>query len=81
MNQLIGGSDKAGYSLSEWCPLAGITRASYYAMAAQSRPHGTHVGKKVVITEAPAAWLSRVRDGGGIKIPKRPKKNSDSASA
>ena len=69
-------SDKAGFSIAEWCPLAGVSRATYYALPAESKPGHTYVGSRLVIVESPAAWLARAQQGGGITTKKRKPKRA-----
>lgn len=71
MTQPATTTDKAGFSIGEWCPAAGISRATYYALPDEAKPAHVYIGARPVITEAPAAWLARARQGGGVTIPKR----------
>lgn len=76
MTQPVATPSKAGFSIAEWCPAAGISRATFYALPEVSRPHLVYIGARPVITEPAGEWLARVRQGGGIKIPKRTAKRA-----
>jgi hypothetical protein len=62
---------KAGWEIPEWCAGAGMARPTYYTLPAEARPAMVNIGRKVVITESPAAWLERVRQAGGVKLQKK----------
>lgn len=71
MTQLAATPNKAGFAIAEWCQAAGISRATFYALPSELRPALVYIGARPVITESPAEWLERARQGGGITIPKR----------
>lgn len=64
-------TDKAGFSIAEWCLAAGISRATFYALPPDAKPAHVYIGARPVITEAPSAWLARAQQGGGITTKKR----------
>jgi len=48
-------------SLADWCNRVGVSRNTYYRMAAADRPAVIRLGRRVLISpEAYAAWLARV---------------------
>ncbi len=51
---------QAGFSIAEWAPAAGISRSGYYVLSAEIKPASVKIGKRTIITEAPARWLRRV---------------------
>jgi len=53
-------SQRAGWSVQEWCASAAISDALFYKLETQQRPASVKIGAKRIITEAPAAWLARV---------------------
>ena len=67
---------KAGFSIAEWCPAAGISRACYYSLPDESKPARVYIGTRAVIKELPAAWLARMEQAGGVKIPARKAKRA-----
>jgi len=69
-------TDKAGFSIAEWCLTAGISRATFYALPPEAKPAHVYIGTRPVITEPAGEWLARVRQGGGITIPKRKAKRA-----
>ena len=46
-----------------------MSRAWFYTLAEDCRPESVMVGRRVIITESPAAWLARMKARGGV--PKR----------
>jgi len=67
---------KAGFSIAEWCPAAGISRATFYALPPDAKPTRVGIGTRTVIKESPAEWLDRMEQGGGVTIPRRKKKGT-----
>ena len=59
-------SPQAGWLIPEWAQQARVSRASYYNFPEQCRPASVKIGKRVVITEAPADWLRRMGELGGV---------------
>ena len=59
-------TDKAGWSVAEWAPAAGISRAMHYKLNDEQRPRFVRVGDLRVIVESPSDWLQRVAAAGGV---------------
>jgi hypothetical protein len=62
---------QAGWLISEWVQQARIARATFYNLPEQYKPASVKVGKRVIIREAPADWLLRMAEAGGVpsKVP------------
>ena len=80
--QAAASPTKSGFSIAEWCPAVGISRATFYALPAEAKPAHVYIGARPVITESGPAWLARMAQSGGVKIPKRkPKRVPESVAA
>lgn len=64
-------SSPAGWRVSEWARGVGISRAGFYLLSAEYRPRAVKIGKRHIITEAPADWLNRMTRCGGVPISRR----------
>lgn len=49
---------QVGWSIEEWCNATTICRASFYLL--KTRPHLVKLGRRTIITEAPADYLARI---------------------
>lgn len=56
----------AGRSIESWTREVGLSRAGYYNMPPRFRPQAVKVGKRNIIIEAPADWLRRMAETGGV---------------
>lgn len=65
-------STAAGRSPEEFSEQAGFSRAKLYTLPREYWPAHVRIGRRVVITEAPAAYLDRMAKLGGV--PSRHKK-------
>lgn len=63
-------SNPAGRSVVEWAKAAGISRASFYLLDPEQRPEFVKIGRRTIVTEDPAAWLTRIRAAGGARLRK-----------
>jgi len=54
------------WTLSEWTAATRISRAMFYVISEELRPAHTRIGRRVLVTEAPRAWLERMAARGGI---------------
>lgn len=61
-------TDQAGYSIADFIKQVGISRATIYLLPEDARPAGVKIGRRFIITESPAAWLTRMQDRGGITL-------------
>lgn len=52
---------RAGLSIREWCKALGLGRSTFYVLPA--KPRFVKIGRRVIVSEPPAAWLKRM--GGG----------------
>lgn len=64
---------RAGWEVAEWCPNVPIAESSYYALSPDVAPRSVKIGRKRVITESPAAWLTRIAEMGGLPSIRSPK--------
>lgn len=64
-------SGKAALELGEWCRATNVSRATYYATPDEKKPATVRIGRKLLILETPADWLARMREAGGLVMPKR----------
>lgn len=51
---------RAGWRLSQYCEATGLSRSYIYALSKEQQPRSIKIGKRRVITEAPADWLQRI---------------------
>ena len=77
----VTSSAKGGWPLHEWLPLAGMARPTFYTIPEQQRPASVKIGRKVIITEAPAAWLERVRQDGGVTLQRKKRSPAEQQGA
>ena len=49
-----------GHRVGAFVRAVGISRSGLYALPADQRPRSVAIGRRRIITEAPAAWLARV---------------------
>ena len=56
---------RTGFSIPEWCASLGLGRSTFYLLKA--KPLLVKVGRRVIVCEAPDAWLKRMAsaDTGG----------------
>jgi hypothetical protein len=52
---------QAGYRISEWTRAVGISRGLFYKLKGALAPQTVKMGAGVIITEAPPAYLERIR--------------------
>jgi hypothetical protein len=69
-------SAEHGWTISEWVQGARLARPTYYTLAVELRPVSTRIGRRVIITESPRAWLLRMAARGGV-----PSRAGDNTSA
>jgi hypothetical protein len=50
----------AGFAIAAWCRAVGISRATYYNLPSALQPSSVKIGKRRIIREAPAQYLSRI---------------------
>lgn len=55
-----------GYKPTDWFQQALISRSTYFALPEDCQPQAVRIGRRVIIIETPAAWLSRMAARGGI---------------
>ena len=60
-----GEDSRAGWRLRDWLAATSVGRSTFYVLPAEIAPRQVRLGKKVVVIEAPAAWLDRVAKAGG----------------
>jgi hypothetical protein len=53
-------TDRAGYSVADYCPIVGYSRPYYYLLSPDLRPKSIKLGKRRIIIEAPRAYLERL---------------------
>lgn len=53
-------SEKAGWSISDYCLLTDIGRTKLYTMPADQQPRSVKVGRRKVIIEPPREYLQRL---------------------
>lgn len=64
-------AEKAGLTIAEWCAVANLSRATFYATPDAQKPATVRIGRRVLILEPAADWLARMREAGGLVLPKR----------
>lgn len=52
--------DVVGRSINRWCNEVDISRATYYRLAPPEKPLTAKVRGRVIVREAPRAWLDRL---------------------
>lgn len=52
----------AGFAIGPWCRAAGYSRATFYNLPVELRPHSVKVGKRHIIRETPEAYLARLAE-------------------
>lgn len=52
---------KVGWSPREFSALTSIGRSTVYELPADLRPESIRIGKRIIIVEAPADYLARIR--------------------
>ena len=50
----------AGFAIEPWCKAAGYSRATFYNLPQDLRPHSVKIGKRHIIRETPQAYLARL---------------------
>lgn len=50
----------AGWAIAPYCAACGFSRATFYNLPAELRPHSVTIGRRRIIIEAPAAYLVRL---------------------
>ena len=53
-------SNKAGFTVEEWCDAVTISRSAFYMLADNLRPAQVKVGHRRIIVESPDAYLRRL---------------------
>lgn len=53
-------SQRAGYSVEEFCFSVGIGRTSFYALGGDLAPRRIRIRKRTIVTESPAEWVARI---------------------
>jgi len=79
-NSVTGSSGPAGRSLDDFATEVGLSRPYLYTLPDGLFPEGLRFGKRYVVTEDPRAWLSRVKNAGGVPS-KRAGKTVDESAA
>jgi hypothetical protein len=51
----------AGFAIPGWCEAADISRATFYNLPPELRPHSVKIRKRHIIVEAPKDYLLRIR--------------------
>ncbi|OGA72888.1 MAG: hypothetical protein A3G81_22530 [Betaproteobacteria bacterium RIFCSPLOWO2_12_FULL_65_14] len=54
----------AGRPLGKFLVAVGVSRATYYKLEPDCVPAGVRIGRKIIVTEDPAAWLARMAKRG-----------------
>lgn len=49
---------RASWDIDTWCAAVGVSRPTYYRLA--PRPRSVKLGRRRLVTEAPASYLERV---------------------
>jgi hypothetical protein len=52
--------EPAGFNISKWCPLAGISRARFYTLPPELTPRTVQIGKRRIVIESPREYLHRI---------------------
>lgn len=55
-------TNRAGWTLRDWCAETSISRPYYYMLPSGLRPTSVTLGRRRIITEAPADWLRRIAE-------------------
>ncbi|MGC2517862.1 MAG: hypothetical protein WA373_01965 [Burkholderiales bacterium] len=61
-------STPAGWRVKEWVKVVRISPAGFYLLPPEYRPRAVLIGKRRIILEAPAEWLTRMEKAGGVPI-------------
>jgi hypothetical protein len=51
---------RAGWRVPEWCRAVGFSRAKYYELEGEMKPHSILIGRSRIIVEQPEAYLQRI---------------------
>lgn len=51
---------QVGWRLRDWLAATSVGRSTFYTLPDDITPRQVRLGKKVIITETPSAWLDRV---------------------
>jgi hypothetical protein len=53
-------TDRAGWSITSWCLALDISRSFFYLLSREMRPKSMKLGRRHIITEAPAEYVKRI---------------------
>lgn len=70
MSEVI--EQRAGWPINFWCDAVGFSRSFYYKLPSDSRPRLVSLRGKILVVEAPAEWLERMVDVGGVVTDRGP---------
>ena len=62
---------QAGRNVEEFAHQAGLSRSGLYDVPLEHWPHFLRFGRRIILTEAPKAWLRRMTRLGGIPSKRR----------
>lgn len=65
----MSASQRAGWTVSDWCASAGISDAFLYKLDDARSPSSVKVGRRRLIIEAPADWLRRMAEASAVTAP------------
>lgn len=52
--------DRSGWTPRAWCEATSISKSKYDTLPPELKPASIKLGRRRIITEAPAEWLRRV---------------------
>jgi hypothetical protein len=66
-----GDTTVAGRTLERFAEEAGMGRSTFYVLPEDAWPEHVRIGKRIVITETPVAWLRRMKERGGVSTTRK----------
>ena len=55
-------TQRAGWDIQSYCAVCGFSRALFYRLPADRRPRSLKLGKRHIVIEPPAEYLSRLAE-------------------